>query len=133
MSASSFLRRLIGRRDGVNGEVQKLFKLCDALMAESGEYASTALARDALAAYQGLDEHLRGEFFDVLARHYSPTPASPSRKSGRCIASERKSDVARLRSATYSPAASSAWVSSIDFGNCRAMKRCIFRDLANRR
>ena len=51
-----------------------LLSLCESLLSESGEYASTALARDALAAYQALDDHLRSEFFDVLARHYSPTP-----------------------------------------------------------
>ena len=51
-----------------------LLSLCESLLSESGEYASTALARDALAAYQALDDHLRGEFFDVLARHYSPAP-----------------------------------------------------------
>jgi hypothetical protein len=38
------------------------------------------------------------------------------------MASERKSEVARLRSATYSPEASSACVSSIDFGNALAME-----------
>ena len=74
MSASSFLRRLIGRREGVNGEVQKLFKLCDALMAESGEYASTALASEALEAYEALHPRDREQFFEMLARDYSPSP-----------------------------------------------------------
>src|SRR5687768_14647649 len=50
-----------------------------------------------------------------------PTPASPSRKSGLCMDSDRNSEVARLRSATYSPLASSAWVSSIDFGSVFVM------------
>ena len=63
------LRRLFGK-DGVHN----LFKLCDALMAESGEYASTALAREALDAYENLDPPGRAQFFDVLARDYSPSP-----------------------------------------------------------
>src|SRR5258707_14706519 len=45
-----------------------------------------------------------------------PTPASPSRNNGRCMTSDRNREVARLRSATYSPELSSVWVSSIDFG-----------------
>ena len=68
------LRRLFGK-DGVNN----LFKLCDALMAESGEYASTALAREALDAYEELDPAGREQFFDTLARDYSPLPEAVTR------------------------------------------------------
>src|SRR3954463_16064274 len=39
------------------------------------------------------------------------------------MASAKNSDVARLRSATYSPAASRAWVSSIDFGSGAGMEK----------
>ena len=57
MSAASFLRRLIGGgRGGMDGAVQNLLKLCDALIGESGEYASTALACETVEAYQALDE-----------------------------------------------------------------------------
>src|SRR5688572_10020433 len=48
------------------------------------------------------------------------------------MASARKSEVARLRSATYSPEASSACVSSIDFGREVGIKRFIFRHLPKR-
>jgi len=83
MGATSFLRRLLsGGQGGVDRRVHQLLSLCESLLAESGEYASTALARDALAAYQGLDEHLRGEFFDVLARHYSPAPEAVTKAAG---------------------------------------------------
>jgi malonyl-CoA decarboxylase len=58
----------------MDGAMRHLFALCDALLSESGEYASTALAREALAAYQALDERLRADFFDILARGYSPSP-----------------------------------------------------------
>jgi malonyl-CoA decarboxylase len=75
MSAASFLRRLIGGgRGGLDGAMRHLFALCDALLSESGEYASTALACEALGAYQALDERGRSQFFDVLARDYSPSP-----------------------------------------------------------
>ena len=74
MGATSFLRKLIGAGRGpLDRSTEELLKLCRALLAESGEYASTALARDALAAYQALPERCRGEFFDTLARDYSPS------------------------------------------------------------
>src|SRR5207248_1936168 len=76
----SFLKKLIAAgRGAVDRRTDELVSLCNALLAESGEYASTALARDALAAYHALDERLRDEFFEVLARHYSPSPDAVSR------------------------------------------------------
>src|SRR3954468_8395441 len=75
MNPVSFLRRLLaGKPDAIDRRTRHLVELCESLLAERAEYAGAALARDALAAYQGLDEHCRGEFFDVLARGYSPTP-----------------------------------------------------------
>jgi len=75
MTLSSFLRRLLGaRHEKVDRRTQRLGALCEALLAEPAEFAGTGLARDTLAAYQALDERLRGEFFDVLARAYSPSP-----------------------------------------------------------
>ncbi len=75
MNPVSFLRRLLGgRSDAIDRRTRSLVDLCEALLAERAEYAGAALAREALAAYQRLDEHCRGEFFDVLARAYSPAP-----------------------------------------------------------
>jgi malonyl-CoA decarboxylase len=96
MSASSFLRRLIGRREGVNGEVQKLFKLCDALMAESGEYASSALASEALEAYEALHQRDREQFFEMLARDYSPSPEAVSQSAAAYQADPSPANLARL-------------------------------------
>jgi malonyl-CoA decarboxylase len=81
MGAVSFLRKLIGGGSaaGLDRRTEALVSLCNALLGESGEYASTALARDALAGYQGLDEGLKEEFFDVLARQYSPSPDAVGR------------------------------------------------------
>ena len=73
--AGSFLRRLFGGGfAAADRGVPRLLSLCEALLAESGEYASAAIARDALAAYQVLDEAAREAFFDALARQYSPPP-----------------------------------------------------------
>jgi malonyl-CoA decarboxylase len=75
VSAASFLRRLFGReRPGVGQRVQHLASLCEALLGERGEVSGAVLAREALAAWQGLDEDGRGQFFDVLAAEFSPSP-----------------------------------------------------------
>src|SRR5258706_1861303 len=75
MNPASLLRRLLGgRADGIDRRTRDLVALCDALLAECAEFAGAALARDALLAYQKLDARSREEFFDVLARAYSPSP-----------------------------------------------------------
>jgi len=85
------LRRLFGK-DGVDN----LFKLCDALMAESGEYASTALAREALDAYEALDQPGRAQFFDVLARDYSPSPEAVAGSAAAYQADPSPANLERL-------------------------------------
>lgn len=75
MSASSFLRRLLGpARPGIDQRTQHLVSLCEALLGERGEVSGAALAREAGAAYRGLDERGREEFFDVLGREFAPSP-----------------------------------------------------------
>ena len=106
MSASSFLRRLIGGRGGgggVDGAVQNLLALCDALIGESGEYTSTALARQALDAYQALDEGGHEQFFGVLARDYSPSPEAVGQSAAAYQADPSPANLARLF-ATVEPA-----------------------------
>jgi malonyl-CoA decarboxylase len=77
--ATSFLRRLFGAGAPPERGLPRLLELCQALLAESGEYASAAIARDALAAYQALDERTREAFFDALAKQYSPAPEAVAR------------------------------------------------------
>jgi malonyl-CoA decarboxylase len=75
MSAASFLRRLLGRsRAGVGQNTQHLVSLCEALLGERGEVSGAALARQALAAYEALDQRCRDEFFDILAQEFAPAP-----------------------------------------------------------
>ena len=78
MSTGSFLRRLFGNSGGER-RVEDLLSLCQALLAESGEYASMAIARDALDAYRVLDEREREAFFDELVSRYSPAPEAVAR------------------------------------------------------
>ena len=70
----SLRRRIGGKPDSTERPAQRLSALSGALLAESGEYASSALAREALSAYQALDAQGRCGFFDALARDYSPSP-----------------------------------------------------------
>ncbi|MEW6687805.1 MAG: malonyl-CoA decarboxylase [Pseudomonadota bacterium] len=75
MGPASFLRRLLGRaRPAVSPPAERVVALCGALMGERGEVSGAALAREALAAYQALDERGRGEFFDILGREFAPAP-----------------------------------------------------------
>jgi len=74
VNALAFLRRVIGRLRPGDQRVQRLVSLCEALLGERGEVSGAALARDALATYQALESRAREEFFDVLARDFSPSP-----------------------------------------------------------
>ncbi|HYG55067.1 MAG TPA: malonyl-CoA decarboxylase family protein [Burkholderiales bacterium] len=67
----SFLRKLLG--NGIR-PAREIVLLCEKLLAERSEYTSTPLAGQALTAYAALDERGREEFFDILAREYSPSP-----------------------------------------------------------
>jgi len=102
MSAASFLRRLIGRGGGMDGALQHLSGLCDALLAVSGEYASTALAREALEAFTALDERGRAQFFDVLARDYSPSPEAVGQSAAAYQADPSPDNLARLQESVES-------------------------------
>jgi malonyl-CoA decarboxylase len=104
MNPASFLRKLLGGgQGGVERPTRELVSLCEQLLAESGEYASTALARDALSAYEGLDERSREAFFELLARHYSPSPEAVSRAAADYQADPSPENLARLQEVTEPP------------------------------
>src|SRR5437764_14130972 len=105
MGASNFLRKLIGGggRSGIDRRTEDLLSLASALLAESGEYTSTALARDALAAYQALDERTRTEFFEVLARDYGLPVQLVSRAAATYQADPSVENLMRLQQAVDSP------------------------------
>ncbi len=102
MSVPSFLRRIFSG-GGSDGGVRELAQLCEALLAESGEYASTALAREAVAKWQALDERSREHFFEVLAANYSP-PAEKLKDAAAAYQADPSSEnLIRLQQATESP------------------------------
>jgi malonyl-CoA decarboxylase len=96
-----FLRRFTG--GGAEGPVRELAQLCDALLAESGEYASTALAREALAKWRSLDEASRERFFDVLAAKYSPPEARLKAAAAAYQADPSSDNLIQLQQASESP------------------------------
>jgi malonyl-CoA decarboxylase len=104
VNPASFLRKLLGGgQSAVERRTRELVGLCEALLAERGEYTSTALARDALAACQGLDERSREDFFDVLARQYSPSPEAVSRAAAEYQADPSPASFARLQETVEPP------------------------------
>jgi malonyl-CoA decarboxylase len=66
--------RLFGREEGGDRGTRHVLSLCRALLGERGEASGVALARETLAAYRELDAEARGQFFDILAREFSPAP-----------------------------------------------------------
>jgi len=54
--------------------VREAIGRCRALIRERGEVSGAAAAREALAAYVALDSTERAQFFDALARDFSPNP-----------------------------------------------------------
>jgi malonyl-CoA decarboxylase len=84
----SLLRRLLGSIAGVRpGEppraavrdARRTIWLCHALLSERGDVSGARLAREALAAYQGLEDAALGVFFDLLVKEFSPDPQEVGR------------------------------------------------------
>ena len=101
MSVPAFLKRIFGG-GGADGGVRELSQLCDALLAESGEYASTALAREAVAKWRALDERAREQFFDVLAG-YSPPEDRLKAAAAAYLAEASSENLIGLQTASESP------------------------------
>jgi malonyl-CoA decarboxylase len=78
LNLSGLLRFSSSREDSVERAAQrdavKAIALCRALLSEGGEAASTRLAAEALAMYQGFATRTRDAFFNLLASEFSPNP-----------------------------------------------------------
>jgi malonyl-CoA decarboxylase len=79
----SLLRRLLGSIAGARPgdppraavrDARRAIWLCHALLSERGDVAGARLARETLAAYQGLEDLALGVFFDLLIKEFSPDP-----------------------------------------------------------
>jgi malonyl-CoA decarboxylase len=103
-SAWDSLRRLVGGKpESADTPAQRLCALSSALLGESGEYASSALAREALSTYQTLDESGRREFFDMLARDYSPSPEAVASAARAYQADPSADNLIRLQKSVEAP------------------------------
>jgi malonyl-CoA decarboxylase len=60
------------------------------------------LAREALEAYKALDESSRGQFFDRLARDYSPAPQAVTQRAAAYQADPSPQNLARLQESVES-------------------------------
>jgi malonyl-CoA decarboxylase len=96
-----FFRRSGGA--GAEGPVRERAQIFDALLAESGEYASTALAREAVARWHALEEPAREQLFDVLAAGYSPAEAQLQAAAAAYQAQPSSDNLIRLQQASESP------------------------------
>jgi malonyl-CoA decarboxylase len=103
VNVPSLLRRLFGGGGG-GGEdaTRELAQLCDALLAESGEYASTALAREAVARWRSLEENARELFFGVLAGYSPPAERLKAAAAAYLVAPSTENLIA-LQQASESP------------------------------
>jgi malonyl-CoA decarboxylase len=79
MGMPSFLGRIFGRESGLDPRARQALSICRALLSERGEASGAALAREALTAYQSLDAGARAQFFDALAKEFSPLPEAVGR------------------------------------------------------
>ncbi len=101
MKIFGFFRRSGGA--GAEGPVRELAQNFDARLAESGEYASTALAREAVARWHALEEPAREQLFDVLAAGYSPAEAQLQAAAAAYQAQPSSDNLIRLQQASESP------------------------------
>src|SRR3989441_2992044 len=79
----SLLRRILGSITGARPgdppraavrDARRAIWLCHALLSERGDVSGARLAREALAAYQGLEDPALGVFYDLLVKEFSPDP-----------------------------------------------------------
>jgi malonyl-CoA decarboxylase len=72
-------------------------------MSERGEVSGARIAREALAAYQLLDQTARAIFFDLLAKEFSPDPEEVGRVADAYRHDPSQGNLVRLQRAVESP------------------------------
>jgi malonyl-CoA decarboxylase len=109
MNAPSFIKRLIrsvaspGKQGGGEHQSAHAIELCRALLSERGEVSGAALAREALAAYNGLSDAAIPVFFDQLATEFSPDPQQLDRACEDYRAGPSADALAQLQRAVEAP------------------------------
>jgi malonyl-CoA decarboxylase len=104
----SLLRRLLGSITGSRPgdppraavrDARRTIWLCHALLSERGDVSGARLAREALAAYQGLEDPALGVFFDLLVKEFSPDPQEVGRAADLYRQDSSQSNLIRLQRA----------------------------------
>ena len=104
MSTSSFIGQLFGGRGDTPHRATRLaLELCHKLLSERGEASGAALAREALAACQGLDDAARAQFFDALAHEFSPAQDAAVAAADAYRREPTAANLARLQGAVEPP------------------------------
>jgi malonyl-CoA decarboxylase len=104
----SLLRRLLGSiararpgdlpRAAVR-DARRTIWLCHALLSERGDVSGARLAREALAAYQELEDTALGVFFDLLVKEFSPDPQEVGRTADAYRQDPSQANLVRLQRA----------------------------------
>jgi len=111
MYRPSFLKRLFGAvtrgavtvpRAAVRG-AREVISLCHALLSERGEVSGARIAREALAAYQALDETALEIFFSLLLKEFSPDPSEVGKSADAYRAEPSYENFLRLQQVVESP------------------------------
>ena len=85
------------------GAARKAISLCRSLLSARGEVYGSRLASEALVAYQTLEEPARGEFFDLLAKEFSPNPEEVGRAGEAYRREPSPENLARLQHVVEPP------------------------------
>ena len=107
----SLFRRVLGtivRRPGslprpAVRKARNAISMCHSLMSERGEVSGARMAREALVAYQALDEKALAIFFDLLVKEFSPDPEAVGRVSDAYRLEPSQVNLIRLQRAVESP------------------------------
>jgi malonyl-CoA decarboxylase len=82
---------------------RRAISLCHALLSERGEVSGARLAREALAAYQALDESALDVFFDLLVMEFSPDPDEVGRIADAYRRDPSQANLVRLQRSVEPP------------------------------
>jgi malonyl-CoA decarboxylase len=84
-------------------DARRTISLCHALLSERGDISGARFAREALTAYQQLDESALGVFFDLLVKEFSPDPEEVGRLADAYRRDASQGNLIRLQHAVEPP------------------------------
>ncbi len=87
-------------------DARRTISLCHALLSERGDISGARFAREALTAYQQLDESALGVFFDLLVKEFSPDPEEVGRLADAYRRDASQGNLIRLQHAVEPPVVS---------------------------